>query len=224
MRHVFISPHLDDAVLSCGGYISFLAGKKQRILVITVFPDFGQGPVSLSARRYMWHCGALTIKQFQIKRIAEDRLAMKTIGADYLHFRFTDAYFRRFYPNHRELFSGRVNQGDKKLVDLIEKRLLGLINKSDVLYGPIGVGGHVDHVIVNKIVKNLPAGKKLFWLDQPYASDLGANTQKFKMKKILMNKEDVRQKKRAIFSYSSQVVCRKFANSPDLGKEYLIYG
>src|SRR3989338_3952758 len=123
MRHVFISPHLDDAVLSGGGYISFLAGKKQKILIITVFSDFGQGPINLSARRYMWHCGALTIKQFKAKRIIEDRLAMKTIGTDYLHLGFTDAYFRRFYPNHRKLFSGRVNPADKKLIDFIEKRL-----------------------------------------------------------------------------------------------------
>lgn len=224
MRHVFISPHLDDAVLSCGGYISFLAGKKQKILVITIFSDFGKGPVSLSARRYMWHCGALTIKQFQTKRITEDWLAMETIGADHMHLGFTDAYFRRFYPNHSQLFSGRVNPADKKLVGLIEQKLFSLIKRGDVLYGPMGIGGHVDHVIVNQIVKNLPAGEKLFWLDQPYAADFGVSPQKYKMKKIPLSEKDVGRKKTAILVYSSQTVCRKFANSPDLGEEYLIYG
>lgn len=224
MRHIFISPHLDDAVLSCGGHISFLAGKKQKILVITVFSDFGKGPVSLSARRYMWHCGALTIKQFQAKRIIEDQLAMETIGANYLHLGFTDAYFRRFYPNHRQLFSGRIDPADKKLVDLIEKKLPSLIKRGDVLYGPMGIGGHVDHIIVNKIIKSLPGGEKLYWLDQPYATDLEIDTQKLKMRKVLLTEEDIQRKKRAIMDYSSQAVCRKFAKSPDLGEEYLAYG
>lgn len=223
MRHVFISPHLDDAVLSCGGDIAFLVGEKQKILVITVFSDFGKGPVSLSARRYMWHCGALTIKQFQTKRISEDRLALKTIGANYLHLGFTDAYFRRFYPNHRELFSGKVYPADKKLVGLIEQKLFSLIKRGDVLYGPMGIGGHVDHVIVNQIVKSFPAGKKLFWLDQPYAADQGVNPQKYKMRKVPLGEEDIQRKKRAIMGYSSQAVCRKFANSPDLTEEYLTY-
>lgn len=224
MRHVFISPHLDDAILSCGGYISFLAGKKQKILVITVFSDFGRGPVSLSARQYMWHCGALTIKQFQTKRITEDRLAMETIGADHSHLGFMDAYFRRFYSNHRQLFSGRINPADKKLVGLIEKKLLSLIKRSDILYGPIGVGGHVDHIIVSQIVKSLPAEKKMFWLDQPYAADLGVKPQKYKMKNTPLSEKDAGRKKTAIQAYSSQTVCRRFAVSPDLIKEYLAYG
>lgn len=111
MRHVFISPHLDDAVLSAGDLIAGLLKDGEKVRIITVFTDFGAGPMHLNARRYVFESGALTVHSFKRLRLIEDRRAMEKLG----------------------------------------------------------VGGHVDHMIVNQAVKKLKADRKYFWLDLPYA-------------------------------------------------------
>ena len=37
LKHVYLSPHLDDAVLSCGGAIHRAGAAGEAVLVITVF-------------------------------------------------------------------------------------------------------------------------------------------------------------------------------------------
>jgi hypothetical protein len=49
MRSIFLSPHPDDAVLSCGGWIDQLAQNGERPLVLTVFGGDRPAAVPLSA-------------------------------------------------------------------------------------------------------------------------------------------------------------------------------
>ena len=41
MRHIFISPHPDDAALSCGGLIAHLRELGQNVIIISVFSGHG---------------------------------------------------------------------------------------------------------------------------------------------------------------------------------------
>lgn len=193
MRHIFISPHLDDAVLSAGDLIVKLLKSGEKIRIITVFTDFGKGPMHWSARRYVFDSGALTASGFKRLRLLEDKRAMEKLGVnDYHYLNFTDAYFRLrlnrikfrklqnaaawlglkscfLYPDSAALFSGKIDKQDKRLVTEICDRLKRLTAPPDKVYGPLGVGGHVDHIIVNQAVKKLKAAGKYFWLDLPYA-------------------------------------------------------
>ena len=49
-RLLFISPHMDDAVLSCGGYIGKLADNDYPVMVLTLFCGSPEGPLSPLAR------------------------------------------------------------------------------------------------------------------------------------------------------------------------------
>ncbi|MHA1217998.1 MAG: hypothetical protein ACTSO5_04845 [Candidatus Heimdallarchaeaceae archaeon] len=47
MQHIFLSPHLDDAVASCGGTIAKLVYEREDVLVLTVYtrkPDLKSIP------------------------------------------------------------------------------------------------------------------------------------------------------------------------------------
>jgi hypothetical protein len=41
MSHIFISPHPDDAALSCGGLIAHLRELGQNVIIISVFSGHG---------------------------------------------------------------------------------------------------------------------------------------------------------------------------------------
>ena len=45
-RLLFISPHMDDAVLSCGGYIGKLTAYGYPVMVLTLFCGSPEGPLS----------------------------------------------------------------------------------------------------------------------------------------------------------------------------------
>ncbi|MFN2182380.1 MAG: PIG-L family deacetylase, partial [Anaerolineae bacterium] len=43
MKHVYLSPHLDDAVMSCGGTIHRQTSRGDQVLAITIFSGNHQG-------------------------------------------------------------------------------------------------------------------------------------------------------------------------------------
>jgi len=69
---VFVSPHLDDAVLSCGGWIAKLVESGRKVVVVTVFSGGREGG----------------------KRKEEDRKALKVLGVKGVCLDVVDAKFR----------------------------------------------------------------------------------------------------------------------------------
>ncbi len=52
-RHIVLSPHLDDAALSCGGFIARMTAAGERVLVVNVcsgIPSAQRGSVHLPNR------------------------------------------------------------------------------------------------------------------------------------------------------------------------------
>src|SRR4030042_3888140 len=158
MRPVFISPHLDDAILSAGNLLLDLVSQKEEVLIVTVFTNFGQGPISHESRKYILGSGFLTLKAFEKARIEEDKKAMVKLGVKYWHLPFIDAGFRlrekvsrwdnflsfigvgkRFYypfHNRSSLFSGKIFlEEEKDLIKNIEKKVKEIVKKDDILYG-----------------------------------------------------------------------------------------
>lgn len=174
MRHIFLSPHMDDVVLSAGSYILTLLTKKESVSVITVFTEFGKRPISLNAQKYLFDSGCLRLSAFSIKRKTEDKKAMDLLGTPYTYLAYIDGGFRKdkknakVYPTFHHLFSGYIVEADKELIKQITTDLSSVIKKSDIIYAPLGIGNHADHIIINQIAQTLP-NRKCFWLDQPYA-------------------------------------------------------
>lgn len=234
MKHLFVSPHLDDALLSCYDYMVSLKERSQEIIAVTVFTDFGNGPLSLGARRYLWQSGTTNPVALKSLRVKEDIRAMGMIGVEYYHLGFTDAYFRlnsetnglsklasffgignRFlYPYRKKKYSGVVHEQDKKLQDEIYLKIADFSKKADFIYGPAAVGKHVDHILVHQVLRKLE--KELnkpvkYWLDFPYAAESPhkRNVGRFlRVAKNITRPSRQKDKYKVLACYKSQSVCR----------------
>src|SRR5215216_3168943 len=82
--HVYLSPHLDDAPLSCGGAIAAHVGAGERVLVVTICTAAPPpaGPFSALAEELHANWG-LSADQAVAARLVEEREAMQRLGVDY---------------------------------------------------------------------------------------------------------------------------------------------
>ncbi len=152
---VYLSPHLDDAVLSCGGRIGRESAAGLRVVVWTLFtadePDEPPSAFATTLRRW-WN---LPPGEVMIRRREEDLAACARLGARAVHAGRTEAPYRRdaenrpLYASLAALF-GKLHQCD----DLLESALvesLALLRGIRV-NAPLGVGGHVDHQLLRRAV------------------------------------------------------------------------
>ena len=172
---IFLSPHLDDAVYSCGGILYHLAREENNpVEVWTIFAgDPPEGEISPFAEEIhrRWHCG----KDAPSIRRVEDIQASKEVGVSLRHFTFPDCIYRLseetgapLIQTNNDLFRLQENENSllfRQIFAQIEKAL-----PSDcTVVSPFGVGNHIDHQITRKVAEKL--GVPLFYYaDFPYAS------------------------------------------------------
>ncbi|MDD4736350.1 MAG: PIG-L family deacetylase [Kiritimatiellae bacterium] len=170
-----ISPHLDDAVLSCGGYLGARAAEGKRVLVYTVAASgpVADTPLTYYARRYMERCG-LTPDAGALRR-AEDAEACGLLGVDFCHGGMLEAIYRTdpmtgvvLYPDHRQVFGRPAALEATGLVESLVEQFRGLPSACEVL-SPLGVGGHVDHRLVRRAAEVCFGERLRYYEDFPYA-------------------------------------------------------
>lgn len=157
---VVVSPHPDDAVLSCGG----LLAAHSDALVLTVFdgdpptprqPPF-DGFVDPKARR------------------DEDRTAIADLNCRHESLLLPDAIDRRdaegnsLYRSYASIFAG-VHPHDRAMMDRIEEALRSQY-PDRLLVCPLAVGAHVDHQLAAHAGRRLQGqGREVrFYEDAPY--------------------------------------------------------
>lgn len=177
-RVVILSPHLDDAALSCGALLQAL---RDRISTLVV-------SISCGTSRRLRTDGSRSIERrkghvnSRIRR-AEDISAMRWVNADFVHLSFADGIYRRspltgklIYRSARERWvSPRIDDmAHVEELYLVLRRLcldLGRI----LLISPMGIGHHVDHQIAGQVAVRLAASaagaELLFYEDFPYVAD-----------------------------------------------------
>lgn len=175
-RVVILSPHLDDAALSCGGLLHALQGVSTLVVTLcsgnpppVATPD---GSSKAPARR-----GHVSPR---IRR-AEDIAAMRAIAAEFVHLSFPDAIYRRSLETGKLIYlSARQRwvapHGDdaahiEELFQLLRRICLDL--GPILLVSPMGIGDHVDHQITARVAMRLAAAgaSLLFYEDFPYVAD-----------------------------------------------------
>ncbi|MFQ6015365.1 MAG: PIG-L deacetylase family protein [Anaerolineae bacterium] len=180
--HVYLSPHLDDAVLSCGGLIHQQVQTGQRVLVITLFagvPDYTHLSPFASSLHAIWGQPADPIST----RRAEDRAALEFLGCDHLHLDYLDCIYRvdevgHFLYGSEEAIFGQIHPAEHSLMaDLADKcRPLCSPAEGMILFVPLAVGSHVDHQIVHQAALLLGQSgcNLLFYEDYPYVEEADA--------------------------------------------------
>jgi LmbE family N-acetylglucosaminyl deacetylase len=184
VNHVYLSPHLDDAVLSCGGAIYRHATAGTPVLVITIFSGEYTGD-ERSPFAQVQHDQWGNWSQIMALRRAEDRAALTLLGAEGCYLDHLDAVYRTdadgswMYVDLETLF-GKLHPGDPLArggtIELADQ-IAGIIPRDDqqVVYAPLGAGHHVDHQIVHTAARHLlgKGYRVVFYEDYPYAEQPG---------------------------------------------------
>lgn len=146
---VILSPHLDDAVLSCW---HLLAGSGD-VQVINVFA--GSPPPGTGASWWDRLTGATDSVERMEERRAEDREAIAVAGRTAVDLDFLDAQYE---PTDQPL-------------DAIVSTLRELIDPDAVVYAPAALGDHGDHESVRSAALQLAAsGQSVrLYADHPHA-------------------------------------------------------
>lgn len=194
---LFFSPHLDDAVLSCGGLLARLKTQKKKTLVVTLFTQ-GQELALKSGdlQNFLKQSSVKSTEELFRKRRREDVRVAKFLGFDIQHLNFTDALWRThqnipLYPTFKEIFAGEISSHDKELMKKVKENCSEIIEnskKSVQVYAPLAIGRHVDHVLIFKLLQDISRQLKrklLFWTDVPYRDQVGATEKRLAILKFV---------------------------------------
>ncbi len=186
---LFVSPHLDDAVLSCAALMRRMT-RCAPVTVVTLFSAASPPPHTRAARTFLRQCspgpgpttGALSLFA---ERRREDVEVLDGLGLRHVHLGHPDALFRRRrdpsgllaragrvlpeldhrYPTFRfDIALGRVSRGDRELRETLTAEVADLA-RGAVVFAPLGVGRHVDHLLARAVGEHLGA---VFYADFPY--------------------------------------------------------
>lgn len=211
---VYLSPHLDDVALSCGGQIAQRARTGDRVTVVTLFA--GDPPQELSAlARRLHRAGSLGANAVNVRR-REDETSCSILGAEPTHWAFTDALYRRdaatgdaLYPTLEALFQDPV-EPDQALTEELAERLREAF-EGVTLYAPLAVGGHVDHRLTRAAAERAFGGRLAYYEDFPYVLRPGAletalgDAEPWRSEVVALERDAVKARIAAIGAHRSQL-------------------
>jgi len=218
--NLYLSPHLDDVVLSCGGQIAQSVRSGGRVHVVTVFAGDAVPEAAVSPHVQELH------ERWQLDRHnpspgrrAEDRAALETISASIrvTHLPFPDCVYRlgkMDWPLYftRDSIFGDVARFESPLANEISRTLKRLrVPRDATVYLPLTAGHHVDHQIV-RVAGEQWAGPRqvIYYEEYPYAEKpkevtraVGGDTLQAHL--IELDEDALASKVQAIACYRSQI-------------------
>jgi LmbE family N-acetylglucosaminyl deacetylase len=177
LRHVYLSPHLDDAVLSCGGLICRQSRRGDEVIVMTICAGPAPAAPSDFARllHARWLADATETDPMALRR-REDEAACAFLGVRPLHLALHDGIYRRdaggrwLYAEETALW-GPPDPADDPTVWQVELEAWLERLQPDFVYAPLAVGNHVDHQLTRQVAERWVAVGRpvLFYEDFPYS-------------------------------------------------------
>lgn len=163
---IIVSPHLDDAALSCGGRML----GDQAVLVVNVFSKTAWWRFSI---------GDDQREKIQACREMEENLVARLSGAGMLALGLPEALLRGYAMD--DVFGKVREEPSSPTASAIREAIIKLASENPLShwYLPLGVGNHVDHILTRDaaILGLRQVGIKEthlhFYEDLPYAAKLG---------------------------------------------------
>jgi len=210
--HVFVSPHFDDAIGSCGGTIARLVSRGQPVRVVTVFGGPERLPFSFPAQ--------VLHKEWELDlpvahRRREDAKACELLGCEQAVLEIPDAIYRQdaagrhLYPTFESLREPPA-PADERLMGMIASALeASLVDSGTVLYFPLGIGAHVDHILTKECGRVLAARHIVVsYRDFAYdrAWDGRIDDASARRLNVALTEQELTAKRAAFSAYRSQIV------------------
>jgi LmbE family N-acetylglucosaminyl deacetylase len=229
MRWIYLSPHFDDVVLSCGGLVWEQTHGGIPVEIWTVMA--GDPPVGAeSSLAQQMHADWQTKNSQETVAIrrGEDQNAARRVGAAIRHLSVPDAIYRRsktgtlYYP---EGIFVPPNPRESDLVDEIARQVSENLTQYDTIVCPLAIGGHVDHILTRKAVEAL--GRPLwYYADVPYVfrypEELSPATAGMTGKNFFISAQGLAGWQESIAAHASQVTSL-FANVTDMRQKIKEY-
>jgi LmbE family N-acetylglucosaminyl deacetylase len=155
MSWVYLSPHFDDAALSCGGLIWEQSHSNQPVEIWTICAaEPPQGDLSPFAQEL--HARWQTGQNAPAQRKKEDIQSCQQLGAGHRYFSVPDCIYRRLphtgefmYASETSL-NGPLHPGDLPLVQDLTQKIRQSISPGTILVCPLSLGNHVDHQLTRR--------------------------------------------------------------------------
>jgi 2'-N-acetylparomamine deacetylase/2'''-acetyl-6'''-hydroxyneomycin deacetylase len=205
---LLLSPHPDDIGFSLGG--ALLLKYFDNPFLLTVFTRSSHAP-STSYHGKVDEVTAL--------RIQEDRQYASSLMLEYVHLDFDDAIIRG-YKNVKSLFQVQ-NPACDPVFPQVRNELHRIItsNNFESVITPMGIGNHVDHLIVRLATEHIMIDKSqtknlIYFEDLPYAGNASRDEiqsivhgVKHRLNPQLIDVSSVFEKKISVLSscYKSQI-------------------
>ncbi|MCG8455633.1 MAG: PIG-L family deacetylase [Holophagales bacterium] len=226
---IYLSPHLDDAILSCGAQIHRRAARGERVMVLTVFTaDVPDGALSDLAVRVLLWMGLRRERAMAVRR-DEDLRACEGVGAEAVHWPFAEATFRRrtvpgsegpepgdeelggdeLYVTARQLFARPV-EADIPFIEELASAFERL-PPADGVFSPLAVGSHADHHVVRSAAEHAFGNHLAYYEDFPYVRKFRAlgkalgRRREWRGLAVEVEEVNIRARLRAIREYGSQI-------------------
>jgi len=166
-REIFISPHPDDICFS-----AFLAvSQKEQNCKSVILDVFNR-----SCWTFTSEPGQENSEEVTKTRRSEELAFISHVKADveFLEFEDSSLRYREFGHEYKQI------PQEEPLYGLIEKRILNILeryNPISRIYVPLGISGHVDHLICRDIFFRQPDMRKhiIFYEDLPYIARFNEN-------------------------------------------------
>ena len=194
MRVIYLSAHLDDAILSCGGMIKDQTQSGKSVEIWTLFTEVQDGKPADS----------------YLMRMQEDREACEFLGAKYLHLGHKDAFGR----GYKDVFEP-LTPSDEYYIKNISPWFKTMIQPDDMVMCPLAVGHHVDHLFVRKVAERIGC-ELYYYVDFPYVEykpqELGQATDNLVILPISVSRDSLEDWIGAVLKYKSQ----NFYDTPEI--------
>lgn len=211
MRYIYLSPHLDDATLSAGGWIYEQTQKNIPVEIWTIMCGYPPDKELSPYAQYMHNQWDMETAEEVVRgRRIEDVNSAKILGATTQHFDFLDCIYRRdkdgnwLYDN---IFTDPLPQ-ESDLPQQIADEILSRLKPDCQLVAQFGIGKHVDHVTVRRAAELLQK-PLLYVADIPYLFNspehLSEHTVGMKEKVEVISEAGIRSWTEAVLAYESQI-------------------
>lgn len=172
MQWIYLSPHFDDAALSCGGLIWEQIQASEGVDIWTICagdpPDEDLSEFAELKHR-SWQIDRKAVDQ----RRREDRDSAKVLGAGVRYYRIFDCIYRKdslsgdFIYNSEASLWGPLHQSDLAIIHPLSKELNRNLPPQVNVVSPLGFGHHVDHLLTRAAAEKI-ARPLWYYLDFPY--------------------------------------------------------
>jgi LmbE family N-acetylglucosaminyl deacetylase len=212
-KWIYLSPHLDDVAISCGGLVWEQVRAGDRVEIWTLCTgDPPPGPLSTFAQElhFRWQTGR---EAASIRRL-EDRHACLELGATWRHLSIPDCIYRtdaqgnHLYTSEQALF-GDLQAADSELVEKASCVITERLTDQDNLVSPLAIGNHVDHQLTRAAAEAV--GRPLwYYADYPYTHERPEEIQKlsltgWEVESFPVSEDALQAWARAVSAHQSQI-------------------